>query len=125
MTLRWNIFTGFSRLNQVRRAENDPEVARADLRSADLETIAEVWRAYYELDSSRSKFAYAQSLVAASNESYNANLETYRQGLSTIVELLTAERDLANARFTFIQSKAQLLTSYAAVAYAAGAVRAK
>jgi outer membrane protein TolC len=120
LTLRWDLFTGFKRLNEVRRAEDDREVARAELRSAEIGTIAEMWRAYYELDSSRSKFAFAQSLVAASEESYNANLETYRQGLSTIVELLTAERDLANARYTFIQSKAQLLTAYAAIAFAAG-----
>ena len=125
LTLRWDIFTGFGRLNDVRRAEDDREVARAELKAAEVSTIAEMWRAYFELDSSRSKYAFAQSLVTASEESYNANLETYRQGLSTIVELLTAERDLANARYTFIQSKAQLLTAYADVAYAAGAVHAK
>ena len=62
------------------------------------------------------------SLLAASQESYEANLETYQQGLSTIVELLTSERDLANARYTIIQSKAELLTAYAAVAYAAGSL---
>jgi outer membrane protein TolC len=125
LTLRWDIFTGFKRLNDLRRAEDDRDVARADLRSAEIGTIADVWRAYFELDSSRSKFAFAQSLLAASQESYDANLETYRQGLSTIVELLTSERDLANARYTLIQSKAQLLTAYAAVAYAAGAVHPK
>jgi outer membrane protein len=125
LTLRWDLFTGFKRLNDVRRAEDDREVARAELRSQEIDTIAEMWRAYFELDSSRSKYSFAQSLVAASQEAYNANLETYRQGLSTIVELLTAERDLANARYTFIQSKAQLLTAYAAIAYAAGAAYVK
>jgi outer membrane protein len=125
LTLRWDLFTGFSRHNDVRRAKDDRDAARAELRSAEIATIAQMWRAYYELDSSRSKYAFAQSLVAASKESYAANLETYRQGLSTIVELLTAERDLANARYTFIQSKAQLLTGYAAVAYAAGAAYVK
>jgi outer membrane protein TolC len=125
LTLRWDLFTGFKRLNDVRRAENDREVARAELKSQEIDTIAEMWRAYFELDSSRSKYSFAQSLVAASQEAYDANLETYRQGLSTIVELLTAERDLANARYTFIQSKAQLLTAYAAIAYAAGAAYVK
>ncbi len=125
LTLRWDIFTGFRRLNDVRRAEDDRDAARAELRSAQIDTIAQMWRAYFVLDSSRSKYTFAESLVTASEESYHANLETYRQGLSTIVELLTAERDLANARYTFIQSKAQLLTAYAAVAYAAGAVHAK
>ena len=125
LTLRWDIFTGFERLNNLRRAESDRDVARAELRSAEINTIAEMWRAYFELESSRSKYAFAQSLMASSEESYKANLETYRQGLSTIVELLTAERDLANARYTLIQSKAQLLTSFAALAYAAGAVHTK
>jgi len=123
--VKWDIFTGFARLNDLRRAESDRDVARAELTSAEINTIAEMWRAYFELDSSRSKYTFAQSLIASSEESYSANLETYRQGLSTIVELLTAERDLANARYTLIQSKAQLLTSYAAVVYAAGAVRSK
>lgn len=125
LTVKWDIFTGFARLNDLRRAESDRDVARAELTSAEINTIAEMWRAYFELDSSRSKYTFAQSLIASSEESYSANLETYRQGLSTIVELLTAERDLANARYTLIQSKAQLLTSYAAVVYAAGAVRSK
>jgi outer membrane protein len=125
LTLRWDIFTGFGRLNDVRRAEDNRDTARAELRFAEIDTIAQMWRAYFELDSSRSKYIFAQSLVGSSEESYNANLETYRQGLSTIVELLTAERDLANARYTLIQSKAQLLTAYAAVAYAAGELRGK
>ncbi|MGH7932547.1 MAG: TolC family protein [Candidatus Binataceae bacterium] len=123
LTLKWDIFTGFKRLNDVRRAEADREAASAELKSLELNAIAEVWRSYYEFRSSRSKYDYAQSLLAASQESYAANSETYRQGLSTIVELLTAERDLANARYILIQSKAELLTAYAAVAYAAGAVR--
>ena len=125
LILRWDIFTGFKRLNDLRRTENDLGVVRSELKSAEINTIAEIWHAYFDVDSSRSKFAFAQSLVGSSQESYDANLETYRQGLSTIVELLTAERDLANARYTFIQSKAQLLTAYADLAYAAGAVDAK
>src|SRR6266436_3599808 len=123
LTLRWDIFTGFKRLNDLRRAEADREVARAELKTLEIEAISQVWRAYYEFESSLSKYDYAESLLAASQESYDANIETYREGLSTIVELLTAERDLANARYTIIQSKAELLTAYAAVAYAAGAAR--
>jgi len=120
LTLRWDIFTGFKRLNDVRKAEADRQAARADLESLEVDTAAQVWRAYYEFETSLSKYDYANSLLAAAHEAYDSNLETYRQGLSTIVELLTAQRDLANARYTLIQSKAELLTADAAVAYAAG-----
>lgn len=84
--------------------------------------IAQVWPAYYEFQSSREKYAYAHTLLAANREAYAANSETYRQELSTIVKLLTTTRDLANARYVDSQSHADLLTATAAMAYAAGAI---
>ncbi len=47
-------------------------------------------------------------------------LETYRRGLSTLIDLLTAERELASARSTAIDSRAQLLTAAAALTFAVG-----
>ncbi len=123
VTLQWDVFTGFKRLNDVRAAEAEDQATREGVKSAEIGAIAEMWRAYYEFQSSLKKYSYGQALLAAAQEAYAANIETYRQGLSTIVELLTAQSDLANARYTLIQSRADLLTSYAAVAYAAGAVR--
>ncbi len=125
LTLRWDSFTGFRHLNDQRQAEAEREAARADLRTLEVDAVAEVWRAYYEFESSLSKYEYAQSLMAATQEAYQANAETYRQGLSTIVELLTAERDLANARYTLVRTKAEVLTASAAVAFAAGVVQAR
>ncbi len=125
LTLRWDLFTGFRHLNDMRSAESAREGARADLRSLEVDATAEVWRAYYEFESSLSKYQYAVSLLASAKEAYAANSETYRQGLSTIIELLTAQRDLANARYTLVQTKAELLTSSAAIAFAAGEVHAR
>lgn len=123
VTLQWDVFTGLKRLNDVRQAEAEDAATRAAVRSAEISAMAEMWRAYYEFQSSLKKYAYGRALLAAAQEAYDANIETYRQGLSTIIELLTAQRDLANARYTLIRSRADLLTSYAAVAYAAGAVQ--
>ncbi len=122
LTVNWDLFTGFKRLNDVRQAEADRDAAGAQLKSLEVDAISSVWRAYYEFQTALSRYEYAKALLAASQESYDANLDTYRQGLSTIVELLTADRDLANARYTIVQSRADLLTSSAAVAYAVGAV---
>jgi outer membrane protein len=122
IALNWDLFTGFRRLNLLRQAEADRAAAAAALELGELSAIAEVWRAYYEFESTQEKYAAAEALLAASEEAYAANLDTYRQGLSTIVELLSADRDLANARFAMIQSTADLLTSSAAIAYAIGAI---
>ncbi|HLW70511.1 MAG TPA: TolC family protein [Candidatus Binataceae bacterium] len=122
LALKWDVFTGFSRLNAVREAEANRRERAATLQSRELAAIAEVWRAYYEFQSSRKRYDFARALLSASQESYDSLLDTYRQGLSTIVELLSADRDLANARYTMIQSTADLLTASAAAAYAVGAV---
>jgi outer membrane protein len=124
VNLRWDLFTGLRRLNDVRQAAAQRDAAQAQVQSSAIDTIAQVWRAYFEFKSALKKYDYAKAILAASQDAYDANLEAYRQGLSTIVELLSAGNDLANARYTLIQSKADLLTASAAVAYAAGAVEA-
>ena len=123
LTMQWDLFTGLRRLNDDRQAEAQRDVARAAVQSSEVDAIAEVWRAYYQFVTAVKKYQYAQAILSASRDAYDANLEAYRQGLSTIVELLSAGNDLANARYTLIQSKADLLTASAAVAYAAGAVQ--
>ena len=122
VTLKWDLFTGFKRLNDIRKAQAEAGAARAQVRELELSAFAQVWQAYYQFQSSLTKYQYAQALIQAAQDAYDANSETYRQGLSTIVELLTADRDLANARYTLIQSRADLLTAAAAVAYASGSI---
>ena len=123
VTMQWDLFTGLRRLNDDRQAEAQRDAAHAQVQSFEVDAIAEVWRAYYQFISAVKKYEYAQAILTASRDAYDSNLEAYRQGLSTIVELLSAGNDLANARYTLIQSKADLLTASAAVAYAAGAVQ--
>ena len=92
------------------------------LRSAP-ETTAAVWKAYFNYRAARKKLEYAESLLRASQDAYDANREGYGLGLNTIVELLTGERDLANARYLVVQTRADLLTRSAELAWAAGAMQ--
>ncbi|HTY55286.1 MAG TPA: TolC family protein, partial [Candidatus Binataceae bacterium] len=59
VTLKWDIFTGFKRINDVRAAEANRKVQRAQLDTLEISTVAEVWRAYFEFESSRSKYDFA------------------------------------------------------------------
>ena len=122
VSLKWDIFTGFSRVNSIKEAESHRDAARADLEGADLDVAAGVWRAYFTYRTARRKYDYATALLAASQSSYNSNFKSYRLGLATIIELLSAERELGAARFTIIQSKAELLISAATVTFATGAI---
>ena len=122
VTLKWDLFTGLSRVNGIKEAQAQRDAARADLEGAELDVAADVWRAYFTYRTAQRKYEYAQALLSASRSSYSSNFKSYGLGLATIVDLLSAERELAAARFTMIQSKAELLISAAAVTFATGAI---
>ncbi|MGO9603126.1 MAG: TolC family protein [Candidatus Binataceae bacterium] len=120
LTLRWNLFTGFDRYYGLRGATAKRNLARSELRSLELNVVATVSRAYYDFASAQKKYDAAEALLAASQESYDANLESHRHGLATITDLLGAERDLMGARYTMVQSQANLLISSSALVHAVG-----
>jgi outer membrane protein len=121
LTLRWNLFTGFDRYYGVRKATAERNLARSELKSLELDVVATVWRAYYDFLSAKKKYDASEVLIAASQESYTSNLESHRHGLATITDLIGAERDLMAARYTLVQSKADLLVSSSALVHAVGA----
>jgi outer membrane protein len=121
LSLRWDLFTGFERYYGVRKAIAQRDQARAQLKSLELDVVATVWRAYYDFLSAKKKYDASAALLAASQESYNANFESHRHGLATITDLIGAERDLMAARYTLVQTKAELLVSSSALVHAVGA----
>jgi TolC family type I secretion outer membrane protein len=122
LTFEWDLFLGFDRWNRIRQAQAERDRTLADLERLELEVIAAVWRAWHDFRAARQRDLYAAALLTASKDAYASTLESYRHGLSTIVDLLTGERDLAGARYTRIQSRAELLTSAAKLAYVSGAL---
>ena len=122
VTLKWDLFTGFDRLNSIRKAQAQREASRAELRTEELDLIGEVWSAYFTFTAALRKYEYAMALLTASQSAYDSNLRSYQHGLASILDLLSAERDLAGARYALIQSKAEVLISAASLSYAIGAM---
>jgi outer membrane protein len=121
LNFEWKLFDGFERNNALREATSLREAAGADLAALELKAIREVWKAYSDVKTALRKYDYAVALLAASQEAYDSTLESYRSaGLATVLDLLAAQRDLARARTTDIQTRAELLTAAAALTFAAG-----
>ncbi len=121
LTMRWNIFTGFDRYYAVQKATAEKGAAVSNLRSTQLNVIAATWTAYYDFLSAKKRRDAAEALLNSSQESFDSNYESHRYGLATITDLITAERDLMSARYTLIQSKADLLISSCNLLHATGA----
>ena len=119
-TFEWNLFEGFATANAVNQATAKREAAQAEFDALQLQIIKEVWKSYADVKTAIRKREYALALLKASEESHAALRESYANGLSTVIELLTAERNLASARFTEIESRTSLLNSLATLVYSAG-----
>ena len=121
LNFEWKLFDGFERDNALREATSLRGAAEADLAALELRAIREVWKAYADVKTALRKREFALALLTASEEAYESTLESYRTaGLATVLDLLAAQRDLARARTTEIQSRAELLTTSAALTFAAG-----
>lgn len=120
----WTLFDGWARENAKRLAESQAGAARAELAALELKTLREVWKAYADVKTALRKVEFAAALLRASEDAYAAALESYRRGVGDFLDLLAAQRDLARARSTEIESRADLLTSAAALAFSTGEIPA-
>jgi outer membrane protein len=125
LTLKWDVFGGMQYVNSIEQSHDDRENERAHLRALEIGVASQVWRAYYAFKTALRKYSYAEALLAASQSAYESNLRSYNQGLATVVDLLAAERDLAESKFVIISSRADVLISAAAVAYTVGTIAPK
>lgn len=122
LRVEWSLFRGFEDVERVHEAQAERLASESALAAGSLHALREAWTAYFDVKTAERKVEFGDSLLAASEEAYQATLETYRRGLGTLIELLTAERDLASARGTAIASHAELLTAAAALTLAIGSM---
>lgn len=114
------MFDGFERSSAVREAEAKQQASQAEVESLRLAIMRDIWQAYADTKTALEKREFALALLRAAEESFAATQESYNHGFSTVIELLSAQKDLARARYTEIDSRAGLLKSAAALVYAAG-----
>ena len=118
---RWLLYDNGARESALHEANSNRAAAAARLAQTRLDAADEVWRAYYTLQSDRAQYDAAKALLVAAIDTFDAVKRAYELGLSTLPELLDAERDLFKARAQRIESRSDLLCSSASLVYASGA----
>lgn len=114
------IFTGFSQQYNVAaaRARADAASAQADILRQQVTT--QVFTSYYGLQTAGQRVATADALLASAEQSEQVAAGRYREGVGSIIDLLTAQSALANARAQQVQSRWQWYTALAQLAHDAG-----
>ena len=94
------IFDGFARRHKLDMAEADLHQAENELAGARDSAAREVWKTYTDYRTALKKQDAAEKLLTASKSAFDAVLDSYKQGLSTYTEVVTAERNLTAALAT-------------------------
>jgi TolC family type I secretion outer membrane protein len=118
--LRFPLFTGFRNVFDVRAARLQAELAQEDVRDLTQQIGLQVWSSYYAVQTAKSRVSTSRDLLASAQESANVAAARYREGVGTILDVLTAQSALEIARAQEVQSRADYLLALAELAHATG-----
>ncbi len=118
--IRWRIFDGGVRKNELLIAESKQREAEDELTAKHDQTTREVWTAYIAFRTALRKHDAAIALLDAANASYSASLAAYRYGVKNLVDVVTAEKQLAQARLSSVSARSELFLEAVNLEFATG-----
>lgn len=114
------LFSGFDRSYQIEAAKRNYEAEEASYKSAENDTLLDVWTSYSNYGTAEESAKTATRLVASAKESEEVALGRYNAGVGTITELLNAQSAAADARRQFVVAEYNQLVAKADLLRATG-----
>jgi outer membrane protein TolC len=99
------IFNGFSRGYDVLAARALADAATARAETLRQVVVNQVFISYFALQTATQRVARSNDLLASAEQSETVARARYREGVGNIIDLLTAQAALANARATQVQAR--------------------
>jgi outer membrane protein len=118
--LRWTLFDGFRREHALAEAKAQRAAMLAEVGSLRNQISDEVWRAYSDAKTALRQKRAAAALVASADNSYAAALRSYDLGLRNLLDVVSAQRVLAQARSADVYARTQVLTQISNLAFRTG-----
>lgn len=123
VALSFPLFSGFSTLNNLKQMRAQKEQAEANLRQVQLNVIQDVVISHTQVKTAFETLQFTDTLLKASEKQYTVALSRYKAGVGTILELISAQSTLIDARSQQVNSTNQWLTSLINLSYAAGTLQ--
>ena len=118
--VHWSIFDGGVRKNELLIAQSEHREAEDELTEIHDQTTREVWTAYIAFRTALRKYDAAVALLEAANASYSASLDAYKYGVRNLVDVVTAENQLAQARLSSVSARSELFLEAVNLEFATG-----
>ncbi len=118
--VRIPLSAGFSRIYDQRLAVALSEAAGARADALGQQVVFEVFSSYYALQTAARRVRTTNDLIASAEQSNEVALARYRAGVGSVLDLLSAQSALADARAQQILARLEWNTSLAQLARDAG-----
>lgn len=120
MNLTWPIFTGFAAHYRIREASALREEGQAQRQGLLRQIERDAWRGYHDLLTAKENLGTTEVLLESATHNEKAAMARYMAGLGSILDVLSAQAALAQARAERIQAISDWLLARASLAFAIG-----
>ena len=120
LSLKWTLFDGGRREHEIAQARAEKAATLAEINSLRDQIADEVWTAYSNVRTAQRQQQAAVALLAAADQSYTAARESYGYGVRSILDVVAAQKALAQARTEDVATRSQLLLQVANLAFRTG-----
>lgn len=114
------LFQGFFYRNAIKIAEANRVAAEEQMKQTELSMIQEITSYHFSVHVAFETLQFATAFLAAAEEQYDVALSQYKQGTNTILNVVSAQSSLVDARARLANSVQQWYSSLANLAYATG-----
>lgn len=120
LELRWTLFDGARREYRIAQAKADQRDVQAKIDALRDQVANQVWTAYSNMQTALRQQQAAAALLTASQQSYEAAHEAYGFGVRNLLDVVSAQKALAQARSEDIAARTQLLLEVTNLAFQTG-----
>jgi len=118
--LNFPLFHGFFYKNLEKEALSQLQKSKQVLKQKELSVIKDVSSSHITLKNAIEKIKYSNDYLSASQESFVIALKNYKLGITDILDVLSAQASLADAREKNAKSKRDLYVGFINLAYSTG-----
>lgn len=122
-TLRWELFDGMRRTNELQAAKAGRDAALSYLRGLQQDVIFEVREAVARMNEASKRLEVARSALQGAEEMVRLIARRFENALATTVEMLDAGTALTRARAQLADNEANLALATARVYHSSGVFR--
>lgn len=122
VSLSFPIFQGYYYRNQIKNAQAEVDLSRAQLMQSELNVIQNVTTAHMGVKTAATNLGDSEEYLKAAELEFNIALTSYKAGTMTILNVLQAQSSLADARSKKAGAQKNWFLSLADIAYATGSL---